>query len=75
MAKTESKKAEAVRKAKSSKRSTASRKAALKRVGQAKSTGNFERISEKAAKRYGSKEISDKIAGKVYWEKVRRLGK
>ena len=57
--------------AKSTKRSKAMRKVALKRVGQKKSTGNFKRIATKAAKKYGSATAGKRVAGKIYWKKVR----
>lgn len=44
---------------------------AVKRLGRTFKTGMFEKIAEKAARRYGSKEIGRKVAAKIYWQKVR----
>ena len=58
---------------KSTKRSKAMRKVALKRVGQKKSTGNFKKIASKAAKEYGSTAAGNRVAGKIYWNKVKKV--
>jgi len=47
-------------------------RAAVKRLGRKYKTGGFDKIAKKAAKKYGSKEIGKKVAGKKYWEKVRK---
>jgi len=47
--------------------------AALKRLHRKKPSGNFEKIAEKAAKEYGSKEAGQRVAAAVYWKKVRKL--
>ena len=57
---------------KSRSRSEASRKAALRRVGEKKPTGNFKKIEEKAAEEYGSEEAGRKVAAAVYWRKARK---
>jgi len=33
---------------------------------------NFEKISSKAAKQYGSKERGEKVAGAVFWKKQKK---
>lgn len=57
-------------------RSTASRKAALRRLGRTRPTGNFARIASKAAKEYHSAAAGKRVAAAIYWKKVRaRRGK
>ena len=46
-------------------------RAAVRRLGRTKKTGNFAKIAAKAAKRYGSKERGRKVAAAIYWKKVR----
>jgi len=47
-------------------------RAAVRRLGRTYKTGGFSRIARKAAKRYGSKAAGKRVAGKVYWRKVRK---
>jgi hypothetical protein len=56
---------------KSTKRSKAMRKVALKRLNRKKATGNFKKIASKAAKEYGSTAAGKRVAGAIYWKKVR----
>lgn len=56
-------------------RSQASRKAALKRLGRTKPTGNFAKIAAKAGRKYHSKAAGERVAAAVYWNKVRARGK
>ena len=49
---------------------TARGKAAVKRLGRNKATGNFNSIAASAAKEYGSKEAGKKVAAAIYWKKV-----
>ena len=56
----------------SRKKSVAMRKAALKRLGRKKATGNFKKIAKKAAKRYGSAEAGKRVAAAIYWKKVKK---
>ena len=44
----------------------------VKRLGRTYKTGGFERIAQKAAKRYGSAERGRKVAGSVYWKMVKK---
>ncbi len=46
-------------------------KAAVKRLGRTKVTGNFDKIASSAAKEYGSKEAGNRVAGAIYWKKVK----
>lgn len=50
-------------------------KALLKRAHKGKDVmgkgKNFSKISNKAAKEYGSKEVGDKVAGAIFWKKLR----
>ena len=55
----------------SAKRAEASRKAALHRLGRKKPSGMFNKIEDKAAKEYGSKDAGRRVAAAVYWKKVR----
>lgn len=52
-------------------------KVAVKRLGRTKKTGGFAKIAKAAAKEYGSKEVGKRVAGAVYWAKVkaRKAGK
>ena len=50
-------------------------KAAVKRLGRTYKTGMFKKIADIAAKKYGSKEIGEKVAAKVYWSKVKKRKK
>lgn len=47
-------------------------RAAVARLGRTKKTGGFEKIANKAAAKYGSKEAGDKVAASVYWKMVKR---
>lgn len=47
-------------------------RAAVKRLGRTKKTGGFNKISKKAAKKYGSKAAGDRVAGAIYWKMVRK---
>lgn len=49
-------------------------KAAVKRLGRTYKTGNFKKIEDKASAEYGSEEAGKKVAGAVYWNKVKRGG-
>jgi len=60
---------------KSTKRSKAMKKVALKRLGRKKATGNFRRIEEKAAKRYHSKAAGKRVAAAIYWRIVKNRKK
>jgi hypothetical protein len=46
-------------------------KAAVKRLGRTKVTGNFNKIAQSAAKEYGSKEAGKRVAASIYWKKVK----
>ena len=46
-------------------------RAMVKKLGRNYKTGNFAKIAKKAAKEYGSKEAGQKVAGKIFWKKVR----
>ena len=46
-------------------------KAMVKKLGRNYKTGMFNKIAQKAAKKYGSKEVGKKVAAAVYWKKVR----
>ena len=50
-------------------------KVAVKRLGRTKKTGGFNKIANKAAKQYGSKEKGRKVAGKIYWSMVKNRSK
>lgn len=45
---------------------------AVKRLGRNYKTGTFEQIEAKAAERYGSEEAGSRVAGSIYWRKVRK---
>lgn len=45
---------------------------AVKRLGRTKKTGGFNKIARKATKQYKSKEIGNKVAGKIYWNMVKK---
>ena len=47
-------------------------KAAVKRLGRTKKTGGFAKIAKKAGKKYGSKKSGERVAGKVYWNMVKK---
>jgi uncharacterized membrane protein YqjE len=47
-------------------------RAAVKRLGRNYKTGGFAKIAARASKRYGSSSIGKKVAGAVYWAKVRK---
>jgi len=44
------------------------------RLGRTKKTGGFEKISQDAEKKYGSKEAGDRVSGSVYWKLVKKRG-
>ena len=46
-------------------------RAMVKKLGRNYKTGMFNKIAKKAAKKYHSATTGKKIAGKIYWEKVR----
>ena len=46
-------------------------KVAVARLGRTKKSGMFQKIAKRAAKRYGSIERGKKVAGAIYWQKVR----
>jgi len=48
---------------------------AVKRLGRTKKTGGFSKIAKKAAKKYGSKERGNKVAGSIYWKMVKNRKK
>ena len=48
--------------------------AMVKKLGRTYKTGTFEKISDKAAKEYGSKEAGDRVAGAVFWSKAKKRG-
>ena len=48
---------------------------AVKRLGRNYKTGTFEQIEAKAAEKYGSKETGSRVAGSIYWRKVRQRHK
>ena len=45
--------------------------ASVKRLGRNYSTGNFKKIANAVAKKTGSKEAGAKVAGSIYWKKVK----
>lgn len=45
--------------------------AQVEKLGRRYKTGGFNKIANKAAKRYGSKEAGDKVAGAVFQRMVR----
>jgi hypothetical protein len=49
--------------------------AAVKRLGRTKKTGGFEKISESAARKYGSKAAGERVAGAQYWRMARARGR
>ncbi len=49
-------------------------KAAVARLGRDYKTGNFDKIAKAAASKYGSAEAGKRVAGAVYWNKVRKQG-
>ncbi|HKF48317.1 MAG TPA: hypothetical protein VKB38_13225 [Terracidiphilus sp.] len=44
--------------------------AAVKRLGRTKTTGNFNKIAQSAAKEYGSKVAGARVAGAIYARKT-----
>jgi heme oxygenase len=50
---------------------TAAGKAAVKRLGRTKATGNFKKIASAAARKYGSVAAGKKVAGAIFWNKVK----
>jgi len=46
-------------------------KAMVRKLGRNYKTGMFNKIAQKAAKKYGSKEAGQKVSGKIFWKKVR----
>lgn len=44
----------------------------VKKLGHSYKTGGFKKIATKAAKKYGSKKIGERVAGKIFWNKVNR---
>jgi hypothetical protein len=47
-------------------------RAMVKKLGRNYKSGNFEKIARKAAKEYGSKEAGKRVAGAIFWKKVRK---
>lgn len=47
-------------------------KAVVKRLGRTYKTGGFNAIENEAAEKYGSKAAGQKVAGAVYWNKVKK---
>ena len=50
-------------------------RAAVKRLGRNYKTGGFNKIANAAAKEYGSEAAGKRVAGKVYWNKVKKRKK
>jgi hypothetical protein len=48
--------------------------AAVKRLGRPFKTGMFSKIAASAAKKYGSKEAGERVAGAIYWKKAKARG-
>jgi hypothetical protein len=46
-------------------------RAMVKKLGRNYKTGMFDKIAQKAAKKYGSKEAGKRVAAAVFWKKVR----
>lgn len=49
-------------------------RAAVARIGHKTKTGGFNKIANKAAKEYGSKEAGEKVAAAVYWKMAHKHG-
>ncbi len=49
--------------------------AQVKRLGRNYKTGNFAKIARKAAKRYGSKKIGEKVAGAIFQKLARKMAR
>ncbi len=47
-------------------------KAQVERIGRDYKTGGFAKIENKAAKKYGSKEAGEKVAGKIFQEMAQK---
>jgi hypothetical protein len=47
-------------------------RAMVRKLGRNYKTGNFEKIAMQAGRKYHSKKIGEKIAGKIFWEKVKK---
>jgi hypothetical protein len=43
-------------------------RAAVARIGHKTKTGGFNKIANKAAREYGSKEAGEKVAASIYWK-------
>lgn len=50
-------------------------RAAVARLGRNYKSRTFEKIAESAGKEYGSKEAGRRVAGAIYWKKVRARGR
>lgn len=50
-------------------------KASVKRLGRTYKTGGFNKIANKAAKKYGSKAAGKRVAGAIYWKMAKKRGK
>ena len=44
----------------------------VKKLGRTKKTGGFDKIADKASKKYGSKVAGKKVAGAVFWAMVNK---
>ena len=49
-------------------------KAMVKKLGRSYKTGGFAKIASKAAKKYGSAAAGKRVAGAIFWHKVRARG-
>lgn len=47
-------------------------RAAVKRLGRTKKTGGFNKIANKAGKKYGSSAAGKRVAGAIYWKMVKK---
>jgi hypothetical protein len=46
--------------------------AMVKKLGRNYKTGMFEKIAKKAAKKYRSKKVGEKVAAAVFWKKAKK---
>lgn len=46
--------------------------AQVKKLGRTYKTGNFKKIEDKAAKKYGSKEAGKRVAGAIFQKEARK---
>jgi len=47
----------------------------VKKLGRTFKTGIFDQIARKSARKYGSMLIGKKVAGKIFWKKVKKRKK